>query len=181
MSISQNAALLSPPGSLVPCNSKFDLFLSSRLSSATPGARALPLQRGNGLSSLKARQRLFDARRFAGFDIRAAKLMELRQNLIGLSQHLDSCRVIRNSLPRQRPKRKVIGHDIEIGACTAATQAQCRRSCIDDLGDHGARWATQGWWYKTLHLLDRFGNREALPGICKKNYGCRRNRCRGQR
>src|SRR5437879_3754570 len=101
MSISQNAALLSPPGSLVPCKSKFDLllrsrFLRSRLSSATPGARALPLQRGNGLSSLKASQRLSDARRFTGFDIRAPKLMELSENLIGLSQHLDSCRIIRN-------------------------------------------------------------------------------------
>src|SRR5437867_6387315 len=119
MSISQNAALLSPPGSLVPCKSKFDLLLRSRLSSATPGARALPLQRGNGLSSLKASQRLFDARRFTSIDIRPPKLMELSENLIGLSQHLDSCRIIRNSLSRQRPKRKIIGHDIEIGACTA--------------------------------------------------------------
>src|SRR6266566_3129282 len=85
---------------------------------------------------LKSNQRLLHAWRLSRFDVAAPKLVELRENVIGISKHLDSLGVVRDTRTWQGPESEVIGEHIQVGARSAATETQGRFPSVDSLGYH---------------------------------------------
>ena len=87
------------------------------------------------------------------------------QKCIGFRQRFDPCGVFLDFGARQSPKSEVVAEYIQIGARSAATQAQGRIARIDGLGYDAAGGPPQGRCCTGFHLLDGFSNRQALPGI----------------
>src|SRR5689334_22067626 len=95
---------------------------------------------------LKPDQGLLHAGKSSCFNIAAAQLVELRENLIRLCQSFYPFGVLRNTETRQCPQGKLVRHDVQISASSAATQTQCRLSRVDDLRNDCARGPSQSWW-----------------------------------
>ena len=91
--------------------------------------------------------------------------MEVGEDGVGFGEDFDALGVGFELRSGDGEEGYVVGEEVEVGACSAAAEAEGGAAGVHDLRDYGAGWAAHGWRILIFDLLGGFGEDEGLVGV----------------